>query len=363
MLVGGLCLSPHLEGWSRVRVDDFDYFLPEELIAQTPLSHRTDSRLMVVDPVSHSVEHLRFPQIENELRAGDVLVVNNSRVIPARLFGVKPDTKGRVEVMLTRQTGDFTWEALCRPAKRFKKGMAIDFAGGGRASVLEEGDDGMRMIAFELLESMESFLNRVGQVPLPPYIHEPLGNPERYQTVYAKPRGSVAAPTAGLHFTEDLLARLTAKGVRVVEVTLHVGIGTFRPVQVDDVEAHKMHSEWYEISPEAARELNAAKAENRRIVAVGTTAMRTLESAGQHGTIQSGAGDTAIFIYPGYQFQMVDALITNFHLPKSTLFMLVCAMMGTEFAKEAYSEAVKEQYRFFSFGDAMFIRRRDDLGA
>ncbi len=346
-----------------MRVDDFDYVLPEELIAQTPLLHRADSRLMVVDPISHSIQHSRFAQIENELSAGDVLVLNNSRVIPARLFGVKPDTGGRIEIMLTRQIDDATWEALCRPAKRFRAGMAVEFEGGGRARVLEEGEDGMRTLHFDLEESMESFLGRVGQVPLPPYIREPLGNPERYQTVYAKPTGSVAAPTAGLHFTEDLLVRLAEKGVRIVEVTLHVGIGTFRPVQVDDVEAHKMHSEWYEISPEAAHELNSAKRENRRIVAVGTTAMRTLESAAQKGAIRPGADDTSIFIYPGYEFQIVDALITNFHLPKSTLFMLVCAMMGTEFAKEVYGVAVTERYRFFSFGDAMFITRRHDEGA
>lgn len=345
-----------------VRVEEFDYPLPEELIAQHPIPNRDQSRLMVVNPVTKTFRHTTFNQINLELSAGDVLVLNNSKVLPARLHGQK-STGGHVEIMLHKRLGDFEWEALCRPAKRLKVGAVVHFDGGVQATVVEVFDEGLRRVRFDLQESMEAFLNRVGEMPLPPYIHEKLTDPNRYQTVYAKSEGSVAAPTAGLHFSPELLDGLKQSGVEVVEVTLHVGLGTFRPVQVEDVTAHHMHSEWYEITEEAAAIINAARLNGRRIVAVGTTALRTLESAASDGEVQPGSRDTSIFIYPGYEFQIVDALITNFHLPKSTLFMLVSAMMGTEFAKAVYAEAVAERYRFFSFGDAMLISRRITSGS
>ncbi|WDL96181.1 tRNA preQ1(34) S-adenosylmethionine ribosyltransferase-isomerase QueA [Alicyclobacillus sp. ALC3] len=346
-----------------MQVNDFDYELPEELIAQTPLRERSDSRLMVVDPVLNTVLHDRFSALASHLVSGDVLVLNNSRVIPARVYAVKRDSGARVELLLTEEVAPLRWRALARPAKRLRVGTELSFkddqqAEIGFAEVTAELDDGMRELVFHLNEPMMDFLDRVGVMPLPPYIHAPLADRERYQTVYAQPPGSVAAPTAGLHFTKDLLHELEQRGVKVVFVTLHVGIGTFRPVSSDTVEGHQMHSEWYEVTPETAATVNLAKAAGRRVIAVGTTAMRTLESAGESGTVVAGAGSTDIFIYPGYHFRVVDALITNFHLPKSTLVMLVAAMMGVDFTKEAYSVAVTEKYRFFSFGDAMFITRR-----
>lgn len=341
-----------------MRVDEFDYALPDELIAQTPLDNRSASRLMVIDPIASSIRHQHFDCIADELIPGDVLVVNNSRVLPARLLGRKLDTGGRVEILLTRRLQDREWEALCKPARRLHEGTVVVFPAGERAIVTSVLDDGLRRLRFELTEAMESFLNRVGILPLPPYIHASLQDPQRYQTVYAKPVGSVAAPTAGLHFTPELLSALAEQGVLVVEITLHVGLGTFRPVQVNEVEAHRMHSEWYEVTQDAADIVNQAKVDGRRVIAVGTTALRTLESAGQSGRLAPGSGETAIFIYPGYTFRLVDALITNFHLPKSTLLMLVSAWMGRTLTSTAYDLAVAERYRFFSFGDAMFITGR-----
>ncbi|WP_371826355.1 tRNA preQ1(34) S-adenosylmethionine ribosyltransferase-isomerase QueA [Alicyclobacillus fastidiosus] len=345
-----------------LRVEDFDYELPERLIAQTPLSSRDESRLLVVDPVEHTLVHKHFRDITSFLREGDVLVLNNSKVIPARLYGEKMDTGGRVEILLLRPSErPQTWVALTRPAKRLRLGTKIR-VGSEADSVLVEvvgvQGEGLREVRFETDEAVTEIANRFGEMPLPPYIHTTLEDKDRYQTVYAQNVGSVAAPTAGLHFTDELLNKVQAMGVEVHTVTLHVGIGTFRSIQVDEVEEHEMHSEWYEVSEETAAAINRAKLEGRRIISVGTTSLRTLESAGESGKMVAGARDTDIFIYPGYSFRIVDALITNFHLPKSTLFMLVSAWMGTDYAKEVYATAVREEYRFFSFGDAMFLTRR-----
>jgi S-adenosylmethionine:tRNA ribosyltransferase-isomerase len=355
----------------RLRVEDFDYHLPEELIAQTPLPNREESRLLVVDPVTETTEHARFSQLGRYLRQGDVLVLNNSKVLPARLYARKQDTGARVELLLTRPVDEYEWWVLARPAKRLRVGTWLTFstadAQGGfgaadgqrvaSAQVLECGEEGLRRLRFHVDEAMSAFLERMGEVPLPPYIHEPLKDANRYQTVYAKEPGSVAAPTAGLHFTERLLAELAEQGVEIHYVTLHVGLGTFRPVKAERVEEHTMHSEVYEVPEAVADAVNRARREGRRVIAVGTTAMRTLESATASGTTVAGPGETDIFIYPGYRFRAVDALITNFHLPKSTLLMLVAAMMGLDFTKRVYNEAVAKRYRFFSFGDAMFITR------
>ncbi|WP_026960834.1 tRNA preQ1(34) S-adenosylmethionine ribosyltransferase-isomerase QueA [Alicyclobacillus herbarius] len=349
-----------------MRVEEFDYELPEELIAQTPLKDREQSRLLVVDPVAQTMVHTRFSQIGQHLRPGDVLVLNNSRVLPARLYAEKEDTGAKVELLLSRPVAEYEWWALARPAKRLHVGNRLIFhqgregatCTGVRAEVLEVAEGGLRRLRFEVEGPMSGFLERVGEVPLPPYIHTPLANRERYQTVYASQPGSVAAPTAGLHFTHRLLDEIAKQGVEIQYVTLHVGIGTFRPVKAERVEEHTMHSEVYEVPETVAAAVNRARAEGRRVIAVGTTAMRTLESAGASGVVQAGPGETDIFIYPGYRFCIVDALITNFHLPKSTLIMLVAAMMGTEFTKRVYAEAVEQRYRFFSFGDAMFITRK-----
>ncbi|WP_067923305.1 tRNA preQ1(34) S-adenosylmethionine ribosyltransferase-isomerase QueA [Alicyclobacillus shizuokensis] len=339
-------------------VEDFDYSLPEELIAQTPLANREDSRLLVVNPVDQRLVHTRFSHIGQHLRPGDVLVLNNSKVLPARLHADKLDTGAKVELLLSRPVSEYEWWALARPAKRLRLGSRLRVVANGMeatAEVLEVAEEGLRRLRFEVDEPMRDFLERVGEVPLPPYIHTPLQNRDRYQTVYAREPGSVAAPTAGLHFTQRLLDELAKQGVEIHHVTLHVGLGTFRPVKVERVEEHTMHSELYEVPASVAQAVNRARAEGRRVIAVGTTALRTLESAGAGGTVTAGSGETDIFIYPGYHFQIVDGLITNFHLPKSTLLMLVAAMMGTEFTKRVYAEAVAERYRFFSFGDAMFI--------
>ncbi|KRW92780.1 S-adenosylmethionine tRNA ribosyltransferase [Alicyclobacillus tengchongensis] len=351
-----------------MRVDEFDYYLPEHLIAQEPLPERDQSRLLVVDPVVQAIWHRKFADIVEELHPGDVLVMNDSRVLPARLYARKSATGAQVELLLLRpsEADSHTWYALARPAKRLRQGTPLTLGEGEDAieiEVVAEGEEGIREIRFLTEESVIDIANRYGEMPLPPYIHNNLEDQERYQTVYAKRVGSVAAPTAGLHFTPQLLERIGAKGVDIRHVTLHVGLGTFRPVQVETVESHHMHSEWYEVSPETAAAVNQAKAEGRRIVAVGTTALRTLEAAGASGTLEAKQDETDIFVYPGYKFKMIDALITNFHLPKSTLFMLVCALIGTEFAKTVYAEAVAESYRFFSFGDAMFITRRADVEA
>jgi S-adenosylmethionine:tRNA ribosyltransferase-isomerase len=351
-----------------VRVEDFDYELPMRLIAQKPLENRADSRLMVIDPVTQEIQHRHFYEIQEFLRPGDVLVLNNSKVLPARLYGVKEDTGAKVELLLLHQTTDgMTWSAMAKPAKRLKEGTKLIFRADdtesvcGSAVVTKVLDEGIREVRFEVNnDSFESFLNQVGSMPLPPYIHATLEDKTRYQTVYAKTLGSVAAPTAGLHFTESLLNQLREFGVEVRFVTLHVGLGTFRPVQVDTVEGHHMHSEWYEVDEETAAAVRLAKVEGRRVIAVGTTALRTLESSVEAGQFVAGARETDIFIYPGYKFRTADALITNFHLPKSTLFMLVCTWMGTEFARHVYQEAVTEEYRFFSFGDAMFLTRRGE---
>jgi S-adenosylmethionine:tRNA ribosyltransferase-isomerase len=380
-----------------LRVADFDYELPPELIAQHPLADRDASRLMVVRPDTQTIVHKQFRDIVDELAAGDLLVFNNSKVLPARLYGVKKDTGARIEFLLTKRLSTYEWEAMARPAKRLKEGSQVVFQTEtgdelGQAEVLGAREDGLRVLRFTLggfcaghtisgLETgldpdfnemsstpsvrsaispassltMEEFLHQIGQMPLPPYIHQPLKEKNRYQTVYASPEGSVAAPTAGLHFTEFLLETLRERGVELQFVTLHVGLGTFRPVSVDKVEDHHMHSETYQVDASVAESINQAKSEGRRVIAVGTTALRTLESAQTGGVVQAGSGDTDIFIYPGYQFQVIDGLITNFHLPKSTLLMLVSALMGTEFTRQVYAEAVRKRYRFFSFGDAMFI--------
>ena len=340
-----------------MRTEDFDFILPEELIAQHPLEQRDHSRLLVLDKHTGSIAHRRFDNILEYLQPGDVLVVNSTRVIPARLFGVKMGGTAHIEVLLLKpvENQPACWEVLVRPGKRVKQGAQVDF-GDGRmiGTIIEETDSG-RIMQFQYEGIFNEILDELGTMPLPPYIKEKLADQERYQTVYAKERGSAAAPTAGLHFTKELLAQVRANGVEVVEVLLHVGLGTFRPVQADDILEHKMHSEYYRITPEAAAAINKALDEGRRIIAVGTTSTRTLESAAQNGRVVPGEGETSIFIYPGYQFQILSGLITNFHLPKSTLVMLVSALAGREHILHAYAEAIKERYRFFSFGDAMLI--------
>lgn len=340
-----------------MKTSDFDYKLPEELIAQTPLEKRSDSRLLVVQRNGMDLKHDRFHHIGDYLNAGDVLVLNNTRVIPARLYGVKEDTKAGIEVLLLNSFATNLWEALVKPARRVKLGTRIEFGNGLLTlecnEVLEEG---IRHFKLEYEGDLEEILEQLGEMPLPPYIHAKLEDQSRYQTVYSKINGSAASPTAGLHFTKELLQELQDKGVIIQYITLHVGLGTFRPVTVDDVKKHKMHSEFYSMSQETADILNQAKKEKRTIVAVGTTSVRTLETIiNKHGIFESTSGFTDIFIYPGYEFKAVDALITNFHLPKSTLLMLVSAFASREIILHAYKEAVKEKYRFFSFGDSMII--------
>ena len=341
-----------------MKTADFDYFLPQELIAQTPAEPRDHSRLLVYHRSDGSLEHRHFYDIIDYLRPGDALVINETRVIPARLLGVKEDTGVPVEVLLLRRHNATDWEALVRPGRRLKPGTVCSFGDGLlRCEILGNVEEtGGRTVRFSCDGIFEEVLDRLGEMPLPPYIHEKLQDPGRYQTVYARQEGSAAAPTAGLHFTPELLDRIRQKGIRVVPVLLHVGLGTFRPVKVEDAEHHVMHSEYYEVTPEAAEALNAVRAAGGRIVCVGTTSVRTLETvADAEGRIHPGSGETAIFIYPGVPIRAVDALITNFHLPQSTLLMLVSALMGREEALRVYEEAVKERYRFFSFGDAMFI--------
>ncbi len=335
---------------------DFYYELPEELIAQTPLLKRDSSRLLVLDRQTGAVSHHVFTDIAGLLRAGDILVLNDSRVIPARLYGRREGTGAAVETVLLRRVDRMDWEVLVRPGKKARPGMRILFGEGElTADILDIREGGVRLARFSCEGDFEQVLNRLGNMPLPPYIHEKLQDGERYQTVYSKNPGSAAAPTAGLHFTPELLDRLAEKGVEIARVTLHVGLGTFRPVKEDEIENHEMHSEYYSVSEETARAVNLAKEQGRRVVAVGTTSCRTLEAAGQGGRLTTGTGDTDIFIYPGYEFKLVDALITNFHLPESTLLMLISALAGREQVLAAYQEAIKERYRFFSFGDAMFI--------
>jgi S-adenosylmethionine:tRNA ribosyltransferase-isomerase len=338
---------------------DFDFDLPEELIAQTPLEKRDASRLLVVDKETGAFSDQHFDQIIDQLQPGDALVMNNTRVLPARLYGIKPETGGHVELLLLKNTQGDDWEVLAKPAKRLRVGSQISF-GDGRltATVVEELDHGGRIVRFSYEGIFLEVLESLGEMPLPPYIHEKLADRERYQTVYAKENGSAAAPTAGLHFTEELLEQIAAKGVKLVYLTLHVGLGTFRPVSVDSLDDHEMHSEFYSLSEEAAQTLRQVKANGGRVIAVGTTSIRTLETIGSkfQGQIQADSGWTNIFIKPGYDWKVVDAFSTNFHLPKSTLVMLVSAFAGRSLTLKAYEYAIAERYRFFSFGDAMFIK-------
>ncbi|AER21544.1 TPA: tRNA preQ1(34) S-adenosylmethionine ribosyltransferase-isomerase QueA [Streptococcus suis] len=338
---------------------DFDFDLPEELIAQVPLEKRDSSKLLILDREKQSMVDSHFDHIIDQLNLGDALVMNNTRVLPARLYGYKPETMGHVELLLLKNTQGDQWEVLAKPAKRLKVGTTVAF-GDGRltATIVEELEHGGRIVEFSYEGIFLEVLESLGEMPLPPYIHEKLEDRERYQTVYAKENGSAAAPTAGLHFTQELLEKIEAKGVKLVYLTLHVGLGTFRPVSVDNVDEHEMHSEFYNLSAEAAQTLNQVKDSGGRIVAVGTTSIRTLETIGNKfdGRLEADSGWTNIFIKPGYNFRIVDAFSTNFHLPKSTLVMLVSAFAGREFTLDAYKHAVEERYRFFSFGDAMFIQ-------
>ena len=338
-----------------MKLSDFMYDLPEERIAQTPVEPRDHSRLMVIHRDTGDIEHKHFYDIIDYLNPGDCLVINETKVIPARLYGERP-TGGAVEVLLLKQLGPKRWETLVRPGRKLKPGAEVSFGDGRlKCRVMETTDVGGRIVEFECEGSFEAALDALGEMPLPPYIHEKLENRDRYQTVYAKQDGSAAAPTAGLHFTPELMDRIRAKGVDIVPVLLHVGLGTFRPVKVENIEEHEMHSEYFEVTRQAADRINAARARGGRIIAVGTTSVRTLESAAQDGRLVARRGDTNIFIKPGYRFQLVDALITNFHLPGSTLIMLVSALWDRERILEAYRIAVAEEYRFFSFGDAMLI--------
>lgn len=341
-----------------MKTSDFDYNLPEELIAQTPIEPRDHSRLMVVYRASGETEDRHFYDIIDYLNPGDALVINETKVIPARLLGEKEGTGTPVEVLLLRRKSATDWEALVRPGRRLKPGAVCVFGDGLlRCEVLESVPEiGGRIVRFQYEGVFEELLDRLGEMPLPPYIHEKLQDQGRYQTVYAQNEGSAAAPTAGLHFTPELMRRIRDKGITIVPVTLHVGLGTFRPVQVEDAEKHVMHSEWYQVTPEAADTLNRIRQSGGRLICVGTTSVRTIETvATEDGIVHPGAGDTAIFIYPGVKIKAVDALITNFHLPQSTLLMLVSTFMGREKALEVYRDAVEKKYRFFSFGDAMLI--------
>lgn len=342
-----------------MKTDDFDFDLDEDLIAQHPMKNRDESRLMVMNKKSGEISHKRFYDIVDYLEPGDVLVLNDTRVIPARLFGNRPDKDEKIEVLLVKREEDDVWETLVKPGKKMKLGSNITFGDGLlKGEVVDINDEGNRFIKFSYEGIFEEILDELGNMPLPPYITEKLEDKERYQTVYAKHEGSAAAPTAGLHFTNELLDTIRQKGVIVKFVTLHVGLGTFRPVKVDDVEKHNMHSEMYIMPKDTADAINEAKKNGNKIIAVGTTCIRTLESVHKkHGDIREDSGWTDIFIYPGFEFKVVDSLITNFHLPKSTLLMLVSAFSNKENILRAYDIAVKERYRFFSFGDAMFIKR------
>ena len=340
-----------------MKTEDFDYDLPKELIAQTPLKNRNASRMMVLDKETGEYADKHFTDLIDYLNPGDTLVLNDTKVIPARLIGHKPDTGAVIEVLMLKDLGDDEWECLTKPAKRIKEGTVVKFSDELSCKCTFVGDDGIRHYKFIYDGIFLEILDRLGEMPLPPYIHEKLEDKNRYQTVYAKEEGSAAAPTAGLHFTKELLEKIKEKGIDIEEITLQVGLGTFRPVQVEDVTKHKMHSEFYMMSKETAENLNKAKKEGRRIIAVGTTSTRTLETImNLYGEFKACSGWTEIFIYPGFEFKGIDALITNFHLPKSTLVMLVSAFAGKEKIMNAYNEAVKNKYRFFSFGDSMFIK-------
>ncbi len=341
-----------------MKLEEFDYYLPEELIAQTPLEKRDSSRLLVLDKKTKEYEDKHFYDIIDYLEEGDTLVLNDTKVLPARLIGEKEDTKAVIEVLLLKNTEKDTWECLVKPARRIKVGTTVIFGNGKlKAKCIKEADEGIRYFEFSYSGIFLEVLEELGTMPLPPYIHEKLKDQSRYQTVYAKEVGSAAAPTAGLHFTKELLERISDKGINIAYITLHVGLGTFRPVNVEKIEEHKMHSEYYHMSKDVADLLNKTKKSKKRIIAVGTTSTRTLETImTKYGEFKECSGWTDIFIYPGYEFKGIDALITNFHLPKSTLVMLVSALAGREAILKAYTHAVNEKYRFFSFGDAMFIK-------
>lgn len=339
-----------------MNTSDFYYDLPEELIAQTPAEPRDSSRLLVYHRQNGAIEHKIFRDIIDFLNPGDALVVNDTRVIPARLYGKKQDTGREVEFLLLNQLSKDTWEIIMRPGKKLRIGDRVEFAEDLQAEILEKKEDGVTRVKFYFEGLFEPLLERYGNMPLPPYITQRLEDRQRYQTVYAKENGSAAAPTAGLHFTPELMEKIRQKGIDIIPVLLHVGLGTFRPVKVENVENHKMHSEYYSISADSARRINETRKKGGRVIAVGTTSVRTLESvADEEGNIREQSGNTEIFIYPGYRFKCVDALITNFHLPESTLLMLISAFMGKEQALDLYRLAVQEKYRFFSFGDAMLI--------
>lgn len=341
-----------------MKTNDFDYYLPDNLIAQTPLEKRDNSKLLILDKKTGNIEHKHFNNIIDYLNKGDVLVLNDTKVYPARLYGIKEDTKASIEVFLLKEVKKDTWECLCKPAKRVKNGTIINFGDGRlKAKCIKVLDEGIRVFEFIYEGIFLSILDSLGEMPLPPYIHEKLSDKDRYNTVYAKNIGSSAAPTAGLHFTNELLEQIKNKGVIVTYITLHVGLGTFRPVSVEDVSNHHMHSEFYQMNNDTANILNKAKLENRRIISVGTTTTRTLETImNLYNEYKECSGWTDIFIYPGYQFKAINALITNFHLPKSTLIMLVSAFASKEYIMKSYKEAVEKEYRFFSFGDSMFIK-------
>lgn len=341
-----------------MRTDDFDFELPEELIAQTPIKNRDQSRMLVLDKKTGEIEHKHFNNILDYLNENDVLVLNDTKVMPARLYGQKEETNALIEILLLKEKTNNTWECLVKPAKRVKIGTVVNFGDGIlKAKCIEIKDEGIRVFKLIYDGILYEILDKLGEMPLPPYIHEKLEDKDRYQTVYAKNIGSAAAPTAGLHFTKELLEKVKEKGITVLYITLHVGLGTFRPVNVEDVTKHKMHSEFYMMSKETAEILNKAKKNNQRIISVGTTTTRTLETImNLYDKFRECSGWTSIFIYPGYEFKAIDSLITNFHLPKSTLLMLVSALAGKDKIMKAYHEAVKEKYRFFSFGDSMFIK-------
>ncbi len=339
-----------------MKTDDFDFELPERLIAQTPLEQRDASKLLVLHKETGQIEHKHFTDILDYLQKGDVLVLNDTKVMPARLYGTKEKTKAVIEILMLKEQKQNTWECLVRPAKRIHVGDEVTFSPKLKAVCTKIGEEGIRYFEFLYQGIFYEILEELGEMPLPPYIHEKLKDKDRYQTVYAKNVGSAAAPTAGLHFTKELLEKIRKKGVEIAYVTLHVGLGTFRPVNVEDVTKHKMHSEFYQMNKETASLLNRAKTEGKRIISVGTTSTRTLETIMKtYHQFQECSGWTDIFIYPGYTFEAIDALITNFHLPKSTLLMLVSALAGKEYILKAYHEAVEKEYRFFSFGDSMFI--------
>lgn len=341
-----------------MKTDDFDFELPERLIAQTPIKNRDESRMLVLDKETGTIEHKHFNEIIDYLNKGDTLVLNDTKVMPARLYGVKEDTNAVIEVLLLKELEENKWESLTKPAKRIKIGTIVSFGDGRlKAKCIEIKEEGIRVFELKYEGILYEILDSLGEMPLPPYIHEKLEDKDRYQTVYAKNIGSAAAPTAGLHFTKELLKKIEDKEINILYVTLHVGLGTFRPVNVEDVTTHKMHSEFYMMSKETAEVLNKAKKENRRIISVGTTSTRALETIiNLYGEFKECTGWTDIFIYPGYKFKAINSLITNFHLPKSTLVMLVSALAGKENIMKAYHEAIEKEYRFFSFGDSMFIK-------